>query len=1053
MVGIHRLSHIWFALFLLVAMQGSGSDAEAGSQPRFIHFNSDQGLSHSKVNCITQDSHGFLWIGTNEGLCRYDGISFVPLRWKPVDPQGISAPLVRALHADRQGRLWIGTESGGLDCLYTSTMRIEHMAVDSTDSAAQQIGHDVNAIIENQAGGLWLATNRGLGHFDPVQKKYTTYLPAELTSSPVRLITVNVVLQDRDGILWLGTLASGLWRFDPREKHFTCYRHDPRNPSSLGDNDIRSLYQDSAGRLWIGTNLGGLNLYHPADRSFEHIAINPNNPESTTIRALLEDGPDHLLLGNRSGMYRLHLRTGVYERYEHDPNDPQALSHNSVQYLYRDFDGDLWIGTRDGLNYLNQQSNLFDHIQARSNDNRFLNNKVVYALLQDRRGDIWFGTEEGGINRLRHDTGRFTYYKHEPNNPRSLSANNIKALVIDRKGDIWAGTFRGGLNVLHVRSGQCTLYRHTPGAANSPPSDDILTLLADREGDIWIGTTDAGLGVYNHRADRFERWPTDDHVCRYTLISALMQDRGGAIWIGSDHGRLGRLDKKTRAFEEYRLIEQNALAVEVRVVFQDRAGEIWAGTLGAGLFHLQPESGQIRRYSERDGLPGNVVYGILEDDQGRLWLSTTEGLVRFDPAYGQSITFTKENGLQSNQFCYNAYLKSRDGKMYFGGINGVTAFSPQRIKQKEKSPAVVLTGLRVNNKPVQIGAEDGLLKKTITDTDHLRLSHRHSVFSIEFAALNYAVSSKNRYQYKMEGFDLDWNDIGHQHVATYTNLNPGEYTLRVKAANCDGVWNETGTSLRITITPPMWKTWWAKIIGLLLLGFIVKHVIDYQNQKKNFFKATSLANLAQLKLLRYQMNPHFLFNAHNSIRSMILIDKERAWQMITEMSEFFRYTLLNFNKLEDTLNEEIGAVNNYLHIEKIRYRDSLEVSFQIDEAARNCQVPSFLFQPLIENAIKYGMRTSPMPLRVKVLITIHDRLLSIDVSNTGRLLEKEYEGGDPEVHGTSLDNIRQRLEIMFKNRYEFRLHEESGWVHAQIRIRYDQERGFAAPGEEPAARG
>jgi len=1052
MVRMRSLSPLWCTLILLAAVPRPGSCAEARSQPRFIHFTSDQGLSHSKVNCITQDSHGFLWIGTNEGLCRYDGINFVPFRWKPVDPQGISAPLVRALHGDRQGRLWIGTESGGLDCLHTTTMRMEHVATDSAESATLQTGYDVNGIIEDQAGDLWLATNRGLGHFNPKQKKYSTYLPAELAASSARLITVNVLLQDRDGILWLGTLASGLWRFDPAEKRFTCFRHNPRDPRSLGDNDIRSLYQDSAGRLWIGANLGGLNLFHPADSSFEHIAINPNNPESTTIRALLQDGPNHLLLGNRSGIYRLHPETGVYERYEHDPNDPKALSHNSVQCFYRDFDGDLWIGTRDGLNYLNQQSNLFDHIQARSNDPRFLNNKVVYALLQDRQGDIWFGTEEGGINRRHHDSGRFTYYKHEPDNPLSLSVNNIKALVSDRHGDIWAGTFRGGLNVLHERSGTCTLYRHAANVANSPASDDILTLLADRDGDIWIGTTDAGLDVYDSRTSRFEHWPSQDSLCTFTLITALMQDRSGAIWIGSNNGRLGQLDKKTRTFAEYRLVKENAAAVEVRVVFQDHREEIWVGTLGAGLFRLNVKTGQFRRYSDEDGLPGNVVYGILEDEQRRLWLSTTNGLVRFDPVDGRSITFTKENGLQSNQFCYNAYLKSRDGKMYFGGINGVTVFDPQAIKPKDKRPPVVLTGLRVNNKPVHVGTEDGVLRKSITDTDHLLLSHRHSVFSIEFAALSYAVSSKNRYQYKLEGFDPDWNDIGHQHVATYTNLNPGKYTLHVKAANCDGVWNETGTSLRITITPPMWKTWWAKIIGLLLLGLIVKHFVDYQNQKKNFFKAPSLANLAQLKLLRYQMNPHFLFNAHNSIRSMILIDKERAWQMITEMSEFFRYTLLNFNKLEDTLSEEIGAVNNYLHIEKIRYRDSLEVSFQIDEAARNCQVPSFLFQPLIENAIKYGMRTSPMPLRVKVLITIHDRLLSIDVSNTGRLLEKEYDGGDPEVHGTSLDNIRQRLEIMFKNRYEFHLHEESGWVHAQIRIRYDQERGASTTSETSAHR-
>jgi ligand-binding sensor domain-containing protein len=1030
------LRHGWLGILALTgAVIGGVESPSSAIQTRFEHYTTNEGLSHSKVNCIIQDRRGFLWIATNEGFCRYDGIRFTVYRWKPLDMHGLSAPLVRTLYEDRQGCIWIGTENGGLDCLDPATERITHFAVDA-HSISPFNARDVNCIIADEDATFWLATDQGLYNVDVTHHQAVQYPLVDSTHATTGAPSINVIIKARDQSLWLGTLSSGLWRFDRRTKKFTRYRHDPHNAESLGDNDIRSLYQDDQGRIWIGTNQGGLELYHPETDRFTRYTLDPTNSESTTIRALLADGDEHLLVGNRSGLYRFHIPTGRYLRFEHDPNDRYSLSHNSIQCLTRDACGDLWIGTRDGLNYLNEQNNSFIHYQARSNDERFLNNKVVYAILEDRRGDIWFGTEEGGINRLHAKSGRFTYYKHVAKNKQGLTVNNIKTLVEDRNGHIWVGTFRGGLHDMNTSSGQFRVFRHDPQNPHSLASNDIITTLLDRDGDLWIGTTDQSLDFYHPETNRFKHWLTDKGIYSFTLICALVQDRQGKIWLGSNFGRLGCLDKKTGQFKEYQLVEGQAAAVEVRAIHEDAEGHLWLGTLGSGLIFFDPHTGSKRSYTEQDGLSSNVVFGILPGGPDELWLSTTNGLNCFHTPSGRVTNYTRENGLQSNQFCYNAFLKSRDGKLYFGGINGVTAFYPQSVKKNTFIPPVVLTGLRVNNKPVEINGPDGLLKKSITHTDHLTLSYRHSFFSIEFAALNYAISSRNRYKYMMEGFDAQWNEIGNQHTASYTNLNPGDYTLRVMAANNDGVWNETGASLAITITPPIWKTWWAKVIGLLILMLIIKHLYNYQTQKKNFFQATSLANLAQLKLLRYQMNPHFLFNAHNSIRSMILIDKDRAWQMITEMSEFFRYTLLNFNKLEDSLDEEISAVQNYLHIEKIRYRDSLEVSFQIEDAARHCQVPSFLFQPLIENAIKYGMQTSPMPLQVNVMINIQGALLSIDVSNTGRLLVKE-DDEDPEAHGNSLNNIKQRLEIMFKNKYEFRLYEEEGWVHAKIRIRYD----------------
>jgi ligand-binding sensor domain-containing protein len=1025
----------WTILTLFPQLQAQENDL------KFEHFSIENGLSHSKVNCVFQDNRGFLWFGTNDGLNKFDGYEFTVYRWKPGDPQGLSAQLVRAVLQDSKGNLWIGTEGGGVNLFDRDSESFRSFTPDST-SEIRISSQDVNAIIEDRQGNLWLGTGNGLDFFDWQNKKVTNYIPRPLEPAPPRAKIVNVIYEDKQNNLWVGTLNSGLWLFDRNHKSFTCYLHDPRDPHSLGDNDVRSIHEDSRGHLWIGTTFGGLNLFDREKKTFRRFSVEKKDPEGATIRAILDEGAGNLWVGNRHGLYNFDTKTHKFVRYQHDPNNPYSLSHNSVQCIFKDAKGDLWIGTRDGLNFINTDKSSFVHYQAKANDRRFLNNKVVYAILEDRQGPhtggTWFGTEEGGLNYLDRKTGLFTYHKHESKNPFSLSVNNVKALLDDGNGNLWVGTFQGGLNFFERKSGRFFRYQNRPNDPTSLAGNEVMALLQDRDGELWVGTFENGLDIWDQKNRRFIHFFAELGIPGYRMISALMQDRQGKIWIGSNRGRLGCWDKTKRAFKHYQLPLNNIITIEVRPILEDDNGNLWIGTTGGGLFFFDRKREAFKSFTIHDGLPSNIIYGILQDGQKHLWLSSTNGLIKFDTQTGAIKIYYKENGLQSNQFCYNAYLKTRRGEMFFGGINGVTAFYPEDIHENTHVPPVAITQLKIFNKPVEIGGPDGILKKSITETTEIALSHRQSVFSFEFAALNYATSGQNQYAYKMEGFDKDWNWVGNRRFATYTNLNPGVYTFRVKAANNDGVWNEQGASIRVTITPPFWQTWWFKVLGIAMLLLIVKHFYDYQMQKRNALHATALANLSQLKLLRYQMNPHFLFNAHNSIRSMILIDKDRAWQMITELSEFFRYTLLNFNKVSASLDEEINAVDNYLHIEKIRYRDSLEVSFQIDEAARKCSVPAFLFQPLVENAIKYGMQTSPMPLKVVVSIMLNDGVLSIDVSNTGKLIEDASSDGKPEeVHGTSLANLKQRLELMFKDRYGFQLYEEDGWVHTKIRINYE----------------
>lgn len=1023
-------------LGLMILSFGSPLQAQENDL-KFECFSIDDGLSHSKVNSIFQDDRGFLWLGTNDGLNKFDGYEFTAYRWKPNEAQGLSAQLVRVVMQDSKGNLWIGTEGGGVNLFDRDSNSFRHFTPDSA-SEIRISSQDVNAIIEDRRGNLWLGTSNGLDLFDLSHKKVTNYAPAHLAQAPARAKIVNVIYEDRQGNLWVGTQNHGLWLFDRARRDFVCYENDAGNPASLGDNDVRSIHEDVQGNLWIGTTFGGLNLFDRSQKTFRRFFPQKNHSESNTIRAILDAEDGHLWVGNRSGLYKFDLATQRFMHYQHDPNNPYSLSHNSVQCLFKDAKGDYWVGTRDGLNFINTNIGSFVHYQAKAYDRRFLNNKVVYAILEDRAGDLWFGTEEGGLNHLERESGLFTYYKHDSRDPHSLSVNNIKVILEEQNGNLWIGTFQGGLNYFDRQAKQFHHYQNRPLAPASLAGNDVMALLLDNDGDLWVGTFESGLDILDRKTGRFRHFFNEIEAPGYRMISALMQDREGNIWIGSNRGRLGRWDKKNQKFKHYQLPIKNIVTIEIRPIFEDDAGNFWIGTTGGGLYYFNRADETFKAFTMQDGLPSNVIYGILQDEQRHLWLSTTNGLVRFSPQTGAIKTYYQASGLQSDQFCYDAFLKTRKGEMFFGGINGVTAFYPENIRENAYVPPVVITRLNIFNKPVEIGGPDGILKKSLTETKEITLSHRHSVFSFEFAALNYAISAHNQYAYKMQGFDADWNWVGNRRFATYTNLNPGKYTFRVKAANNDGVWNEQGAELLVTITPPFWQAWWFKLLGLVLLLLIIKHLYDYQMQKRNALHATSLANLAQLKLLRYQMNPHFLFNAHNSIRSMILLDKERAWQMITELSEFFRYTLLNFNKVTASLDEEIKAVNNYLHIERIRFGDSLEVSFAIEEAARKCLVPAFLFQPLVENAIKYGMQTSPLPLKVLVSIDLQEGTLSIDVSNTGALVKHvPEETGKEEVHGASLENIKQRLEIMFGEQYAFQLYEENGWVHSKIRIQYE----------------
>ena len=1025
-----RMQGLWLALLICPLLTAPTNAISQENTLRFKHYSIDDGLSHSKVNCIFQDQRGYMWFGTNEGLNRFDGYHFTAYRYNPHISANLSANLIRWIAQDRQNRLAIATEAGGLNIYDPKTDSFQ--ALTPAPSSPVRISHaDVNCVLIDSSGTIWLATGHGLDRLqgDTVQN----FLPWPEARADDNRNYITVLHEDQHHVLWAGTAGNGLMRFDRRTLTFSEEQKAINARYGLAREGIRSIHKDRQGHLWVGTNDLGLGLYDRETRSWRFFQPAPHDPESKTIRAILDDGKGNLWIGNRAGLYLFDRMQHTFRHFRHNPNDPYSLSHNSIQHMFQDASGDVWIGTRDGINYLNMNQQAFVHFRAEAHNNTCLNNKVVFAIQQDRRGHIWFGTEEGGLNYFDRTTGLFSYYRHEPGNPSSLTVNNIKALAEDEEGNLWIGTYLGGLNIFYRKQRFFSHYLHNENDTTTIAGNTVTGLCRDHEGDLWIALEGLGLDCLAKHGSRFKHIrPRQNSI----MFQTVFVDRRNRIWTNLGSGTVGCLDKTTGHWSSYDIYSSPYNDLAINAICEDRNEQIWIGTAGRGLYRLDPGSGRVQVFNREHGLPSEVVFGILQDDDGWLWLSTTSGLCRFHPETRVCRTYTKENGLQSNQFCFNAYHKSRNGEFWFGGINGVTSFFPRNVHENLHLPPVVLTEFRLYNRKVTAGDQDGLLDRPIDEAKKITLSWRQSSFSIDFAALNYEVSSQNRYAYKLHGFDSDWNMIDERRTARYTNVGPGQYQFQVIAANNDGVWNKTGARLDIVILPPFWRRWWFVAALVLAAVFAALHFIAYFRQKRDLLKTTALAHLAQLKLLRYQMNPHFLFNALNSIRSMILIDRDRAWQMITELSDFFRYALMNYTRFEASLHDEIEAVQNYLHIEKIRYRDTLLVEFQIDEQAGGCMVPAFIVQPILENAIKYGMASSEMPLRILINIACENRQLAIDVSNSGRLLSSQPDPKGDQAHGRSLQNIRERLHLMFKDSARLDISERNGWVHVRIRIDY-----------------
>ncbi|MDR3714880.1 MAG: two-component regulator propeller domain-containing protein [Puia sp.] len=805
-------------------------------QIKFDRLSTGSGLSHSNVLSILQDSRGFMWIGTRDGLNRYDGYKFTVYQNDAHDKNSLVNSYVSAILEDSRHNLWIGT-AGGLDRFDRNKALFIHYNL-SGNAGAGLTGNFVTVLLEDSRHNLWVGTDgQGIRMLDTATGKLIPWLSGSHDF-------VKTLVEDYRHRIWIGTLT-GLNCYDPADKSIKTFRHSEKDLNSLSYDDVYTVLEDSRHRLWVGTYGGGLDLLDPVTGKFRHFRYSEKNPRglpTDLVYTLLEDENGNIWIGTENGGLSIfNPDTELFENFRYDEIDNTSLGSNSINTICRDVRGNMWVGTfAGGISLFNKDRNRFTHYKHNTSPNSLSDNNVL-CIFEDPKQRLWIGTDGGGLNLFDRAAGRFIHYKHEGGNANSISGNYVLDIEDDSRGNLWAATWGDGVSIFNPEKKTWRHFRHNPDDSSSLSSNFAWTVFEDREKNMWIGTFGGGLDEYDAIHNRFIHYPYNpdkpDGISNNNIYT-LFGDSRGELWIGTYGGGLNLFNRKTGTFRHFIHDERkNSISSnEVSSLLEDSLGNLWIGTSG-GLNYFDRATGVFTAYTTENGLPNNSVVAVLGDWKGYLWISTLKGLSRFNPVDKSFSNFNEGDGLQSNEFKEQASCLSKTGQMYFGGINGFNEFYPDSMKRYPYDPPLLITDFQLFNKDVPIthgGKEASPLREDISETHDLTLSYKNTVITFGYASLNYTSRDKKRYSYQLEGFDKEWNDAGMRRTVTYTNLDPGDYAFRVKGQNNDGSWSSRVTSIKIHILPPFWMTWWFR---LLLSLCIIGGAISFYRIRVNHIRA------------------------------------------------------------------------------------------------------------------------------------------------------------------------------------------------------------------------
>ncbi|MES2593591.1 MAG: two-component regulator propeller domain-containing protein [Bacteroidota bacterium] len=833
---------------------------------KFKHLSSADGLSDNSVSAIMQDKEGFIWLGTSDGLNKYNGYDFTIYRHNPVDSTSIGSGRINCIFEDKEGLIWIGAE-GSLSVFNKQKNEFKVYKNDTENSFS--LGHNlVTDIIEDKEGNMWISTyGGGLNKFDKESSRFKVYKNIPENSNSISSDFVENCFEDSKGIIWVSTFGGakgGLNSFDKISGKFTYHSTHFSNKKLENSQLLRFIKEDKSGLIYIanGTHFHGITVFDKSANTVVKQYLNDPLDKGTLsnnfAQCFYDDENGHVWVGTQNGLNILDKSTGRFTVFKYERNNPDGLSDNFITSIYKDNQGLIWIGTGQGVNIYNKDNNSFIVFKTNLKNEKSLNSNQVNSVFEDAEGEIWMGTGANGLTNYDRSSGEFKCYKERITADNKKESIGRVSSIQEINGKLWLGVFSSSVFEFDKSNNKFRPLSAVSGEMeNTEIPVFIFGLLADSKKTLWTATPGGlfNINFLEGKKEIYKNDPANPNSISENFTCSVFEDSDKNVWVCTRSAGLNVFERSTGKFFCFKNDPSNPNSINndvVNIIYQTPDGVMWVGTNGGGLNALILKKGTNKfiegykffHFTDKDGLPNNIIAGILPDGKGNLWVSTNLGISKFTPpsyltssnltANGEPQTvngnskplfknYDINDGLPNNSVT-GAAFKTKNGLMYFGSADGLVCFHPDSIKDNLHRAPVYITSFKIFEK-------DFPLDTPISAKREMVLSYKQSFFSFEFVALDYAEPSKNQYAYMMEGFDSTWIYVSNRRYASYTNLDPGEYVFRVKASNNNGLWNDKGASIRIIITPPFWRTNLFYTICIMLIITLVYGYIKWRERK------------------------------------------------------------------------------------------------------------------------------------------------------------------------------------------------------------------------------
>ncbi|MFY0685861.1 MAG: hypothetical protein JXQ90_01780, partial [Cyclobacteriaceae bacterium] len=782
-------------------------------QMRFDHISVEDGLSQANVLDIYQDRFGFIWIATEDGLNQYNGYEFKTFFNEEANDQSLAHSNVTAIAEDSSGNIWVSSYVRAISKYERASGKFVQYRHEPSDP--NSLGGNVcRQVLVDSVGNVWISTDNGLSLYRPNTDDFENFYFDQENLDSDASSNIYCIAQDNKGLLWVG-VANGAVCFNPATRSVEKF---------ISTGVVSSLLVDNDENVWIGTFRQGLAKYDPTDDSIHYFEIDPTDPEkiiSPFVYDVAKDPQGTIWIANDGALLKYQPETASFKRFQHNPADEFSLSSSIATKVFFDKDERMWVGTRfGGVNVFDREKYVFNHFQHLVNNPSSISGDNIQGIAEDADGNVWIAVDGDGFNKLDPSTQKFERFRHESGSNNTIPNDKVLAITVDQFGDIWLGMWIGGLTRYNPKANVYTNYFHDPQDSNSLSDNSVFNIFEDSDGELWIATFGNGFNRYRRASDDFEQFtanPNDSNSIGETFIDVIVEDHTGLLWLGTETKGLYSFDKKQKVFTNYRQGNSSGSLTSdgVYVIHEDSQRRLWVGTNAGGLNEFDRQSNTFLKYDLGLNRSNETIVGILEDDQNNLWLSSNNGIYKFNKESGSAKNYVKY-GIQARQFNRWSYLKGSDGIFYFGGLNGLNYFDPSNIMDDESHFQVYITDLWLYNKPVDITA-DGILQQDISQTRHIVLNYDQNFITLGLTAINYRYPELTDYRYILEGLHDEWVYSGKERRAHFTNLDPGEYTFKATARMGNGLWSNQGVEVMITVVPPFWAAWWFRM-GVVIIA-------------------------------------------------------------------------------------------------------------------------------------------------------------------------------------------------------------------------------------------